>query len=214
VCLSELKLCVDGISSNDGQQLGSQSIYASIEQTFSPSDLGSFQSNFGLISKSVSQVIGGHNLDATCVSSPSSCMESNLDVQYIMAVAQNVPTTYYYDTSGNFLRSWAASLLQMSSPPLVHSISYVTYETSMDSSYIASFDNSAVMLASLGVTILAATGDDGVAGYKVRSPATMSCGYWPMWPASSPYVLALGGTQGPEVGSAEVACSTSTNGGI
>ena len=32
------------------------------------------------------------------------CLEANLDVQYLMAVAQNVPTTYYYvDATGTFL---------------------------------------------------------------------------------------------------------------
>lgn len=34
------------------------------------------------------------------------------------------------------------------------------------------------------------------------------CGYNPDFPASSPYVLAVGATQGPEFGLAEVSCST------
>jgi tripeptidyl-peptidase-1 len=40
-----------------------------------------------------------------------------------------------------------------------------------------------------------------------------SVSYYPQFPASSPYVVAVGGTQGPEHGESEEACS-SRNGGI
>jgi tripeptidyl-peptidase-1 len=39
------------------------------------------------------------------------------------------------------------------------------------------------------------------------------CGYNPSFPASSPYVTAVGATQGPESGAAEIAC-TSDQGGV
>ncbi len=44
------------------------------------------------------------------------------------------------------------------------------------------------------MTLLSASGDDGVAGFKARNNPIM-CGYWPQFPASSPYVTAVGGTQ-------------------
>ncbi len=47
---------------------------------------------------------------------------------------------------------------------------------------------------SFPVTLLSASGDDGVAGYKARGNTKM-CGYWPQFPATSPYVTAVGGTQ-------------------
>ncbi len=45
----------------------------------------------------------------------------------------------------------------------------------------------------MGVTLVAASGDDGVSGYLTRS-GRVSCGYYPMFPASSPYVTAVSGT--------------------
>ena len=53
----------------------------------------------------------------------------------------------------------------------------------------------------MGTTILAASGDDGVIGY-----GNGNCGYYPMFPASSPYVTAVGGMVGPESGNPEIAC--------
>ena len=49
-----------------------------------------------------------------------------------------------------------------------------------------------------GVTIVAASGDDGVANYGARNNPNQ-CGYHPIWPAASPYVLSVGATTGPEI---------------
>ena len=51
-------------------------------------------------------------------------------------------------------------------------------------------------------TILAASGDDGVIGFL------NNCGYYPQFPASYPYVTAVGGTVGPESGNPEIACTS------
>ena len=60
-----------------------------------------------------------------------------------------------------------------------------------------------------GVTVLAASGDDGVANFLARDTPGL-CGYDPSFPASSPYVLAVGGTEGLESGSEEVFVNMST----
>lgn len=49
-------------------------------------------------------------------------------------------------------------------------------------------------LALSGVTVLSSAGDDGVSGYRARYRPTR-CGYFPYFPASSPYVTSIGGTQ-------------------
>lgn len=47
-----------------------------------------------------------------------------------------------------------------------------------------------------GMTLLFAAGDDGVGGEGVRSNGTSACPVFrPAFPASSPYVTAVGGTQ-------------------
>jgi len=62
-----------------------------------------------------------------------------------------------------------------------------------------------------GVSIFVSSGDDGVANFPARSSSSQ-CSYSPSFPASSPYVTAVGATMGVETGTAEIACSHSTGG--
>ena len=79
---------------------------------------------------------------------------------------------------------------------------------------VKDFNKQAMMLGLQGVTIVVSSGDDGVAGYTA-STVKKNCGYHPGFPAASPYVTAVGGTQGVESGAtAEIACSVSTGGGM
>jgi subtilase family serine protease len=185
---------VYGIPSNDGGQRGSQGVYETIDQAFSPADLKVFQQRFGLPVESVAQDIGGHmNNNACKANNGNDCIEANLDVQYIMAVANHVPTTYYYWAGDDFLLEWAMAVSEMAHPPLVLSISYGIDEDYLPASYGAQFDVQAMKLAVMGVTLLASSGDDGaVGGSAGNSP--MYCGYAPSFPATSPYVTAVGGT--------------------
>lgn len=64
----------------------------------------------------------------------------------------------------------------------------------------------------INIRILLA-GDDGVTGYAFRQRTPLSqCGYFASWPASSPYVTAVGGTMNG-LGSEypEIAASAATN---
>ena len=120
-----------------------------------------------------------------------SCAEANLDVQYMMAISQGTPTTYYY----NARFSWTGFLIDvsnrrnMSSNPLVISISYGNPEDQLSSVLLHSFRIEALKLAAQGVTIVAASGDSGPDGWGAQS------GYAPSFPASSPLVTAVGATQ-------------------
>lgn len=56
-------------------------------------------------------------------------------------------------------------------------------------------------------------GNDGVSGFLFRNGYNMSlCGYYPMFPASSPLVTAIGGTSGGTDGNldSQIGCSSST----
>lgn len=189
-------------------------MYESLSQYFSPSDLTQFQINFQLPVEPMAADIGGFNSTEACLLYPGNCGEANLDVQYLMAVSQLTPTTYFYvDSEDNFLLSWAMTLLNMTDPPLVNSISYGCLESEVDQAYAETFDFVAILLAARGVTIVVSSGDDGAPGYMARISASY-CGYSPQWPASSPYVLSVGATQGPEYDDAEIACASNTNGVI
>merc|ERR1719231_262197 len=100
--------------------------------------------------------------------------------------------------------------------PKVASISYGYLEDQLKifyGSFLNSFNTEAMKLALRGVTILAASGDDGVANFQARDDPTL-CGYNPSFPASNPYVTAVGGTQGRESSPSapEVAAQCSVSG--
>jgi tripeptidyl-peptidase-1 len=202
-----------GIPSNQGNSLASQSVYESIEEYYSPADLTTFQKQYSLPIEAVTTDVGGHVSDDKCSKDPNNCAEANLDVQYLMAVAQGTPTTYWYDGTDDAFLHWIQSVAALEQPPLVHSISYGALEPELPKSQLNSFNTEAMKLGVQGVTILASSGDDGVANFQARN-SKRYCGYVPSFPASSPYVTAVGATQGPESGTPEIACTSDQGGGI
>jgi tripeptidyl-peptidase-1 len=138
--------------------------------------------------------IGGRADDDTCLASPSSCFEPNLDIQYITAIGANISTWFYGDSNIDFLSTWLPTVSSLNPVPSVLSISYGMYESDVSSDVQDDFDSAIVSLSLLGTTMVAGSGDDGVAGPSARTDAT-KCGYKPFWPSTSPYVLSVGGTQ-------------------
>lgn len=138
--------------------------------------------------------------DNACAASIDNCAEANLDVEYLMAVSQGTPTTYFYwNSTSDFWVGFLVSLANRrgsSTTPLVISISYVSVESQMSAAYLSSFNVEALKLAAQGVTIIASSGDDGVNCPRFLCGTAYSiCGYYPLFPASSPYVTAVGATQ-------------------
>merc|ERR1712151_66985 len=95
----------------------------------------------------------------------------------------------------------------------VNSISYGSIEPEVASSVATAFNTEAMKLGTQGVTIFVSSGDDGVANFEARGDSG-ACGYTPSFPASSPYVTAVGATQGGITGGSEIVCSSQTGGGI
>ena len=90
-------------------------VYEALNQSYSPSDLRKFQRIFNLPEQTIASDIGHHEYLQNCTF--GLCGEANLDVQYIMAVAQDSPTTYYY-TDESF-GEWLVSMANMTNPPQV-----------------------------------------------------------------------------------------------
>ncbi len=63
------------------------------------------------------------------------------------------------------------------------------------------------------IVCLFISGDDGAADFPARDDPNL-CGYVPDFPSACPYVVAVGGTQGPESNRPEIVCSSSTGGVI
>ena len=179
------------MGTSKGSASSTQGIYASLNQYYSPNDLSQFQTAFGLDLQTVSTVIGGHESSFICSILPSLCAEANLDIQYIMAASPVSPTTYLY-TDADYFSEWVVLAANTAKPALVYSISYGMDEIFTTDAERNAFEIQAIKLGAMGVTIVAASGDDGAVSRKVRTGG--KCTYAPLFPASSPYVTAVGAT--------------------
>jgi tripeptidyl-peptidase-1 len=190
-----------------------QSLFESIGQQYSPSDLRNFQKKYHLRKDQIANQIGPND-PSQCPKNVTNCIEANLDVQYMMAIAQKSPT-WYWNIPAELepFAEWIIAVNELENPPLVHSVSYGNYETDYPLSKLESFNIVAQKLGLRGVSIFVSSGDDGVANAKARSNSSY-CGYFTSFPTSSPFVTSVGATQGPESGLKEIACSSRTNGSI
>jgi tripeptidyl-peptidase-1 len=119
------------------------------------------------------------------------CMEALLDIEYIKAVAGDIPLTGISAVKYSLL-NWAKQLASMDDAPLVHSVSYGNDEVQQSSKQFMEAVNAQFMkLGARGLSILFASGDQGVYG---RTGPTPDGRFHPDFPASSPYVTAVGGT--------------------
>merc|ERR1719367_504640 len=153
------------------------------DQYFKQSDIAAFGKSCHR-DVTVDKVIGGNQ--------PSAGVEAELDIEYIKSVAPDVPLTVVYNSDYSLL-SWANQITSLQSPPQVHSVSYGNDEAQQSSTQFMYTCNTAFMKAGArGLSILFASGDQGVCGRE-------GCGifrvhFHPDFPAGSPYITAVGGT--------------------
>jgi tripeptidyl-peptidase-1 len=190
-----------------------QAVFASLDQYFSPSDLEAFQELFALPRRPVHELDDGHHSnDRECILNANSCGEANLDVQYMLAMSpwSRMGFWYYSQDSVDMFTEFLETLTNTQDPPEVLSISYGGNECAHSQGEINTFDQLAQKLGLMGVTLVASSGDDGAQGQGARSTrtceTTVLLGLAVEWPASSPYVTAVGATMGPEANKSETAC--------
>lgn len=154
-------------------------------QYYDQADITAFDSACG-VTVTVDSTIGG-NKEKICEA--GGCVEALLDIEYIGAVAHPIPLTVYYQQEFSLL-TWVNSILTMANPPLVHSVSYGNDEVQQTSAeYMETCNTQFMMAGSMGLSILFASGDQGVWG---RTGVGKT--YHPDFPAGSPYITAVGGT--------------------
>jgi tripeptidyl-peptidase I len=178
------------MSSSHGNSQSTQAVYGALKEYFSPADLRTFQENQNMLYQTATD-IGSHSSDTVCYDNPDTCGEANLDMQYIMSMSPESPTTYWYTDSG--MTQWLVDVSQASEVPLVLSISYGQEERYVTTATKDAFNTVAIKLSAMGVTIFVASGDDG-ANSRDASYYSSSCGYQPDFPAVCPYVTAVGAT--------------------
>jgi tripeptidyl-peptidase-1 len=176
-------------------------------QHYTDKDLQTFGEGCGIPTIPVTDVNGnGKGIN--------SGIETMLDIEYISGNGLGIPlSNYYYDKYS--LLNWITQVNgQTGAAPLVYSVSYGNDERQQTSKEYMYQCNTAFMASgALGFSILFASGDQGVWG---RSG--FGAEFHPDFPAASPYITAVGGTDftssTPSLESAEEACSTPGGGGF
>ena len=107
-----------------GSDESTQGLYETLTQSYSPMDLLQFQRQYGVSQSGVVTNIGDHSSDATCLKDGYDCIEGNLDIQYMMGIAQNAPTLYWWIDPSYSFGGWLKQVSNMTDPPLVFSIRY------------------------------------------------------------------------------------------
>lgn len=174
----------------------SQQVAGFIGNYFSPRDLQIFFSQYYPKGKDRTATVVGPNEEGQ----PTT--EGSLDMEYIMSVGANVPTTYWYTAGARPYEygdnepfvDWLSAVNELSDAemPKVISVSYADEEFVIDPEYADRVDVEFQKISVRGVSMLFGSGDDGVTGDKGECPGDRFVSWWP---ASSPYVTAVGGVE-------------------
>ncbi|KAH9170129.1 subtilisin-like protein [Lactarius sanguifluus] len=169
----------------------------------SPTDLKAFMRKYRSDGKKATFTVirvnnGGYDPNRPAV-------EANLDLQYAMAMAYPTPHIFYSTGQGpsntdDWFLSFLGYFLRQRNGPKTISTSYCVNEKSSSLEYSTYVCDLFGRLGLLGVSVLYATCDDGVGKDCTLSDGTVR--FKPKFPATCPYVTAVGGTTDydPEVG--------------
>lgn len=156
-------------------------------QEYDQKDLDKFFDACGYKQQKVSKTTGGNSGSFLC--SLGMCTEALLDIEYILALASPIPLEVYYDSTFS-LFGWMKTILNDPEAPWVHSVSYGNDERQQISkAYMQSVDAQFQKIGVRGISILIASGDQGVWGRS--GPGGK---FNPDFPAGSAFVTAVGGT--------------------
>jgi tripeptidyl-peptidase I len=179
------------IDTSLGHPRATQSIFEAINVHIGIDDVAQFQKIYNLPKVYFNSSVGGH-ADATtqfCHDNFYTCMEGNLDAQYLLALSPKSPTISHYAVNFHSWTVWLIELASSKNIPLVMSISYCSEEATIDMDEQQAFNTMAIKLSAMGVTLVVASGDAGA-----TTNWRFNCEYTPQFPASCPYVLTVGGT--------------------
>lgn len=136
---------------------------------------------------------------------PQSIVEANLDIQYGLGLAYPTPAIYFstggrppetvdYELDNEPYLEFLTYLLAQDSIPQTISISYGDNEWGVPASYASTVCDLFAQVAARGVTVLASSGDSG-SGDNCTSTNPNKLLYTPAFPASCPWVTAVGATR-------------------
>lgn len=133
--------------------------------------------------------------------------EGVMDLEIIQSIASGAETWWLAEREFDFT-TWTEEVLKISPMPMVLSISWGSGESGYDNASMQSDSDDFRKLGLLGASVLCASGDQGTG-----STGFLSCGTFdPTFPATSPYVTAVGGTYANSLADTEVSWSGSGGG--
>jgi len=178
-------------------------------QEFDYTDLDGFANQCNSTTYKV-DLRSGTNTEAHCSIYAEACIESLLDIEYASGLTQPIPLADYYSSTYSLL-DWATTVDADAGAPYVHSVSYGNDEIQQTStSYMYSVNDEFAKITGRGITIVFASGDQGVWG---RSGPTTGK-FNPDFPASSPYVFAVGGSDLTTQNTGPETCCQDSGGGF
>jgi kumamolisin len=156
---------------------------------YKPGDLKTYFTSLGVEEPTVMSVSVDDGTNAP-TNANSADGEVLLDIEVVGAVAPGAKIVVYFapNTSQGFQDALTTAIHDATNKPSVISISWGSAESTWTAQAMTAFDSAAQDAAALGVTICAASGDNG------SSDGVSDGANHVDFPASSPHILACGGT--------------------
>ena len=157
---------------------------------YTPSDLSTYFANLGVSAPTVNSVsVDGAN-NAPTGTPNSADGEVALDIEVAGAIAPGANIVVYFgpNTDQGFLDAITTAIHDTANKPTIVSISWGGPESTWTAQALQNFDSAFADAATLGITVCVAAGDNGSADGVTDGKAHVD------FPASSPHVLACGGT--------------------
>jgi kumamolisin len=158
---------------------------------YASSDLDSFFSNLGISPPSVTPVSvdGADNSPTGDPSGPDGEVELDIELSGAIAPAAQIAVYFAPNTDQGFIDAVNAAVHDTKLKPSIISISWGGPEGSWTEQARDALNSACQDAATMGVTVLAASGDDGASDGDATDTPTVD------FPAASPYVIGCGGTK-------------------
>src|SRR5271155_1386536 len=158
---------------------------------YSATDLATYFKNLGIKTPTVTAVSvdGGTNSPTGDPNGPDGEVELDIEVSGAVAPSAQIAVYFTPNTDQGFLDALTTAVHDTTLKPAVVSISWGGPEGSWTQQALTAFNSACEDASTIGVAILAASGDDGSTDGVSNTTPTV------VFPAASPYVLACGGTK-------------------
>jgi len=174
------------------------------DQYFSPDDLQSFATQFNV---KIPALTADHIIGTNQPNSPQ--VEADLDIEWALGIGSQATGWFWIEADGVWLYGFAIHMFNTLKVPMVNSISYGWNEEDqcedgigasecqqlgVDSKgYVAQVNVQFQKIGLRGISLISASGDSGANGRT--DPDCSENHLNPPYPAASPYITSVGGTQ-------------------